>query len=117
MSSRALGLAVMMMWLWPPATRAGAPMQEQQIQRGMTVYADQKCILCHSIGGRGNAKGALDDVGSRLTPEEIRAWIVIPGEMTKKTKAGRKPAMRAYPDLSKEDLDAVVAYMVSLKKK
>jgi cytochrome c1 len=37
--------------------------------------------------------------------------------MTEKTKATRKPAMKAYPDLAKADLDALVAYMVSLKKK
>ena len=34
-----------------------------------------------------------------------------------KTKAERKPPMRAYPNLAKEDLDAVVAYMLSLRKK
>jgi mono/diheme cytochrome c family protein len=87
-----------------------------QIDRGEKVYADQKCAVCHAIGGKGNAKGPLDDVGSRLTPEEIRMWIVNPAEMTKKTKAERKPAMRAYPNLPKADLDAVVAYMASLKK-
>jgi mono/diheme cytochrome c family protein len=36
----------------------------------MKVYADQKCATCHSIAGRGNAKGALDDIGSRLTADE-----------------------------------------------
>jgi mono/diheme cytochrome c family protein len=86
------------------------------IERGMKVYADQKCSVCHSIGGKGNAKGVLDDVGSRLTAEEIRLWIVNPAEMTKKTKAERKPPMRAYPKLAKEDLDGVVDYMMSLKK-
>jgi len=88
-----------------------------QIERGMKVYTDQKCAVCHSIAGKGNAKGALDDVGSRLTADEIRAWMVNPAEMTKKTKAERKPPMRAYPNLAKADLDAIVAYMGSLKKK
>lgn len=89
----------------------------QQLDHGMKVYADQKCAVCHSIAGKGNQKGALDDVGIRLTADEIRAWIVTPSEMTKKTKAERKPPMRAYPNLPKEDLDALVAYMASLKKK
>ena len=88
-----------------------------QIERGMKVYADQRCGVCHSIRDKGNTKGPLDDVGSRLTPEEIRLWMVNPAEMTKKTKAERKPPMRAYPNLPREDLEAVVAYMVSLKKK
>jgi hypothetical protein len=34
-----------------------------------------------------------------------------------KAHTERKPAMRAYPNLPKEDLEAVVAYMASLKKK
>ena len=88
-----------------------------QLDHGMKVFADQKCATCHSIAGKGNAKGALDDVGSRLTADEIRAWLLNPAEMTKKTKSERKPPMRAYPNLAKEDVDAVVAYMMSLKKK
>jgi mono/diheme cytochrome c family protein len=86
------------------------------IERGTKVYTDQKCSVCHSIAGKGNPKGVLDDVGSRLTAEEIRMWIVNPVEMTKKTNAARKPQMRAYPNLAKEDLDGLVAYMMSLKK-
>ncbi|HUL75220.1 MAG TPA: cytochrome c [Vicinamibacterales bacterium] len=86
------------------------------VAKGKQVYADQKCSICHSIAGVGNTKGPLDDVGSRLKAEDIRAWIVTPKEMTQKTKAPRKPEMKAYPALPKADLDAVVAYMLSLKK-
>jgi mono/diheme cytochrome c family protein len=98
-----------------PAT-AGAAQDKAQIEHGMKVYADQKCSVCHSIAGKGNVKGPLDGVGSRLTADEIREWMVNPAEMTKKTKAERKPLMRAYPKLPKADLDALVAYMLSLKK-
>jgi mono/diheme cytochrome c family protein len=99
------------------STQSVAAQDKAQIERGMKVYADQKCSACHSIAGKGNQKGALDDVGSRLSADEIRAWVVSPAEMMKKTKAERKPPMRAYPNLAKEDLDAVVAYLASLKKK
>jgi mono/diheme cytochrome c family protein len=87
------------------------------IERGMKAYGDQKCSICHSIDGKGNAKGPLDSVGLRLSADDVREWMVHPAEMTKKTKAERKPPMRAYPNLPKEDLDAIVAYMLSLKKK
>ena len=87
------------------------------IERGMKVYAEQKCSICHSIDGKGNAKGPLDSVGLRLSADDVREWMVHPAEMTKKTRAERKPPMRAYPNLPKEDLDAIVAYMLSLKKK
>jgi mono/diheme cytochrome c family protein len=95
---------------------SGTAFAQGSIERGMKVYTDQKCAACHSIAGKGNQKGALDGVGSRLSADEIRMWIVNPAEMTKKTKAERKPPMRAYPNLPKEDLDALVAYMLSLKK-
>ena len=94
----------------------GTARGQGSVERGMKVYADQKCAVCHSIAGTGNAKGSLDGVGSRLTADEIRMWIMNPAEMTKKTKAERKPPMRAYPNLPKEDVDALVAYMLSLKK-
>jgi cytochrome c1 len=35
--------------------------------------------------------------------------------MTTKMKAERKPMMPAYPKLTKEDVDALVAYLGSLK--
>lgn len=89
----------------------------QDPARGVKVYADQKCAVCHSIAGKGNAKGPLDDVGSRLKADEIREWMTDPAAITKRTNATRKPPMRAYPDLSKQDLDDLTAYMLSLKKK
>ncbi|HJZ78322.1 MAG TPA: cytochrome c [Vicinamibacterales bacterium] len=89
----------------------------QDTAKGAKVYADQKCSLCHSIAGKGNAKGALDDVGSKLKPEEIRQWMTDPVGMSAKAKATRKPPMPAkYSSLPKEDLDALVAYLASLKK-
>jgi mono/diheme cytochrome c family protein len=83
--------------------------------KGEQVYAAQKCSLCHSIAGKGNAKGTLDAVGSKLSADDIRAWIVDAKVMTAKTKATRKPEMKQY-SLPKDDVDALVAYLSSLKK-
>jgi len=89
----------------------------QDAAAGAKVFADQKCSMCHSIAGKGNAKGALDDVGSKLSAADIRQWIVDPVGMTAKSKAERKPPMTAkYSSLPKGDLDALVAYLSSLKK-
>ena len=97
---------------------AAAPASAGQgaADKGAAVYAAQKCMTCHAIAGKGAAKGPLDGVGSKLSADEIREWIVNPAVATKKHNATRKPPMRAYPNLPKEDLDALVAYMVSLKK-
>jgi mono/diheme cytochrome c family protein len=98
------------------AAGAAAAQTPAQIERGQKVYAAEKCAICHSIAGVGNKRGALDGVGSRLSADEIRQWIVAAPEMTAKVKAERKPAMKAYPNIAKEDLDALVGYLQSLKK-
>ncbi|HEX2344678.1 MAG TPA: cytochrome c [Vicinamibacterales bacterium] len=93
-----------------------AAQKDDQVAKGMKVYEQQKCSVCHSIEGKGNKKGPLDGVGSKLSADEIRQWIVNAKEMTAKTKSERKPPMKDY-SLPKEELDALVAYMQSLKKK
>lgn len=87
------------------------------IAKGQKVYAANKCTTCHSIEGKGNKKGPLDEVGSKLTADDIRAWMLHPDEMAAKAKSTRKPVMKAYDKLPKDDLDALVAYLGSLKKK
>jgi hypothetical protein len=73
--------------------------------------------MCHSIAGKGNPKGPLNDVGARLSATDIREWLVDPDAMRKKHNAERRPLMKSYSTLPKEDLDALVAYMQSLKTK
>ena len=87
----------------------------QDTAKGAKVYTDQKCSTCHAIAGKGNAKGSLDGVGTKLSADEIRSWITDAKGMTAKTKATRKPEMKAYT-LPKDDVDALVAYLSSLKK-
>jgi mono/diheme cytochrome c family protein len=94
---------------------AAASAQDAVIAKGQQVYADQKCGLCHSIGDKGNKKGPLDGVGSKLSAADIRLWMTDAKAMTEKTKATRKPEMKSY-NLPKADVDALVAYMLSLKK-
>jgi mono/diheme cytochrome c family protein len=91
--------------------------QDAKIAKGEQLYAEQKCALCHSIGDKGNKKGPLDEVGSTRTAEELHAWIVDAKGMTAKTKATRKPEMKNYTALPKEDVDSLVAFMQTLKKK
>ena len=86
------------------------------VEHGVKVYAAQKCNVCHSIEGKGKKTGPLDGVGSKLSEAEIRDWIVNAPEMTKKTKSTKKPVMKNYAKLPKEDVDGLVAYMMSLKK-
>lgn len=78
------------------------------VEKGKAVYEAQKCKVCHSIAGVGNKKFPLDGVGSKLSAEDIKKWIVDPKSMKKDT------IMKAYK-LSDADLDNLMAYMLSLK--
>ena len=84
--------------------------------KGETVFVAQKCALCHSVAGKGNPKGLMEEAVGKLSADEIRAWITDAKGMTAKTKATRKPAMKEFT-LPKEDVDALVAYLSALKKK
>jgi len=97
------------------AIAAASAAQDAKVAKGEKVFADQKCSLCHSIGDKGNKKGPLNGVGVKLSADEIRAWITDAKGMTAKTKPARKPDMKAY-SLPKDDVDALVAYLTTLKK-
>lgn len=91
----------------PPTSgaKSEAP-QADTVARGRAVYAEQRCRVCHSIGGEGNTRSPLDGVSGRLTEEQIRLWIVAPKEMNPAV------AKRGY-QLSEEDLNALVAYLTA----
>ena len=93
---------------------AASAQDAKAMEKGVKVYAQQKCSMCHAIGGKGNAKGSLDDVGSKLNAEEIRQWIVEPAAMTAKHNAVRKPPMPSkFSALPNDDLDVLVAYLAT----
>lgn len=97
------------------ATSAAAQ-DSPQIERGKAVYAEQKCGMCHAVEGKGNKQHPLDGVGAKLSTADIRKWITNPKEMEAALPAKPKMPMKAYPSLKAEDLDALVAYLGSLKK-
>ena len=107
----ALGVTVAMATALPAAAQDAA-----QIKRGQEVYTAQKCQMCHAIAGKGNKANPLDGVGTKLSAEDIKAWIVTPVEMTAKAKSVKKPPMPAkYGKVPAADVDALVAYLQSLK--
>ena len=94
-----------------PRADEAAKADPEKAGKGQQVYAAQHCSMCHSIAGKGNPKNALDDVGSKMTAEELKKYITNP----KSVKADTK--MKAYPSLSADDLDALVTYLLTLTKK
>jgi len=98
------------------AMAASAGQDAAQVKKGQQVYTAQKCQLCHAIAGTGGKSSPLDGVGAKLKAEEIREWITNPTQASAKAKSTKKPPMPAkYGSLAAADLDALVAYMQSLK--
>ena len=86
------------------------------VKKGQGVYTAQKCSVCHAIAGKGGKSSPLDGVGAKLSAADIKAWIVTPVEAAAKAKSTKKPPMPAkYGTLPAADIDAMVAYMQSLK--
>ena len=94
---------------------AASAQAQDKVAAGQKVFTDQKCGVCHSVGDKGNKKGPLDSVASKLSEADLRAWITDAKGMTAKTKAPRKPEMKAFT-LPKDEVDGLVAYLQTLKK-
>ena len=79
------------------------------VARGQEVFKEEFCSTCHRIDGVGETRGPdLTHIGSRLQEDYLRAWLQDPESFKPETIM---PAVMAQG----EDLDALVAYMMSLK--
>jgi mono/diheme cytochrome c family protein len=91
-----------------------ASAQDAKAQQGAALFTAQKCTMCHSVAGKGNPKGPLDNITAKNKAEHIRAWVTDPEGMRAKTNATRTPAMKPVK-LSPEQVDALVAYLTSVQ--
>lgn len=99
------------------ATVRAAGQDAALVEKGKALYAAQKCNLCHTIAGVGKKTGSsLDGVGGKLSAEDIRQWFTDPVAAAAKHKSTKKPVMPVkFGKLPAADIDALVAYMQSLK--
>ena len=63
------------------------------------------CLACHSIAGEGNTDHPLDEIGSRMTPADLKRQIMAP------PSGGPMPLTAA----SEDEINELVAYLVTLK--
>ncbi|HYN10904.1 MAG TPA: cytochrome c [Vicinamibacterales bacterium] len=89
----------------------------KQVAAGKVLYDKLKCGTCHEAEGKGNKKLPLDGISKKLTTPQIRMWIASPAEM--EAKLAKKPTVKMSSmmktKLSDPDVDALVAYVHSLK--
>jgi mono/diheme cytochrome c family protein len=84
------------------------------IGKGEKIYAEKKCVPCHLIKGKGGTAGPaargpdLSNVGTKRDGQWFKTFLKDPKAVNPKSK------MMAFKG-SDEELEAVVAYLASLK--
>ena len=82
---------------------------DPKIERGKAVYDETGCATCHAIGGIGSTIGpSLDKIGSKYDAEKLKGILLNPKTLNPNT------VMPPFEG-SEEDLEALVAYLLSLK--
>lgn len=100
-----------------PQTNAGRTQTEEveqqvsdaKVERGKAVYNETGCAVCHSISEVGGKIGPkLDEVGKKYDAEKLKEILLNPKVLNPKT---------VMPEFegSEEDLEALIAYLLSLK--
>jgi mono/diheme cytochrome c family protein len=100
----------------PPVAQRGTPTPTPAVTLGRKVYEHEKCAACHQIAKQGNSRYPLDHVGSKLSESDLRRWITDTAQM--EAALPRLPPIRMSAQrykLKPADLDALVAYLKSLK--
>jgi mono/diheme cytochrome c family protein len=103
--------------MWLVGATAASAQDAKTVEAGKKVYEAQKCSACHMIAGKGNKMFPLDGVGAKLSAGDMKKWFTHTAEM--EAALPKKPAIKMSSkkyDMKPADLDALVAYMMSLKK-
>jgi mono/diheme cytochrome c family protein len=106
-----MAIAGVLVALWA----APAAAQDANVAKGEQLFAAQKCSICHAVAGKGNAKHPLDGAGARLNAETIKLWLTDPKAAEAKSGKKAMPPMKSFASLPAADIDALVAYVLSLK--
>ena len=71
---------------------------------------NQMCIACHSLGGQGGSVGPpLDDVGRRLSYDELVPWLTDPHQVKPGTAMPKLP-------LSSADIAELASFLSQMKQ-
>lgn len=85
------------------------------LARGREVVLANDCLRCHSIAGEGSPRSPLDGVGSRLSETEILHFAIADEAVQDDLAPRAIAAKRVYAELPQDDLQAMVAYLATLK--
>ncbi len=101
---------------WPPkpitvAKTTGVALEETtRTLLGKNLYNQNRCDLCHRIGGQGGVIGPdLSKVGGKYDPQWVARKIKDPKSVNPTTQ------MPAYPQLSDNEIEALVSFLTGLR--
>ena len=94
---------------------AAVAAQDAKVTKGQQAFHGPEVHPVPFDWRQGQRKRTVDGVASKLSADEIHAWITDAKGQITKTKPTRKPDMKAY-NLPKDDVDALVTYLTTLKK-
>ncbi|MGA7523598.1 MAG: cytochrome b N-terminal domain-containing protein [Acidobacteriaceae bacterium] len=78
------------------------------VRQGAVIFQAKQCRNCHSVGGHGGQRGpALDDVATRMTPNQLRFKVVTGG--------GNMPAYGK--NLTPPEIESLVSFLETLHPK
>ncbi|SDG93696.1 cytochrome c oxidase subunit 2 [Alteribacillus persepolensis] len=104
-------------WVENMSQEEELPEENTVASEGRQVFEDQGCIGCHAVEGQGSAQGpTLTNFADRekiagvidFTDENLEEWIRDPQSF----KQGNN--MQAYPNMSDEEMDAIIEYLKTL---
>ena len=85
---------------------------------GKTLF-DTNCAKCHGADGKGTTKMGIKAGAKDLTDAKLQTELTddkIAATIKDGVKEGDKTKMKGFPDLSADDIKALVTYVRSFKK-
>lgn len=110
----ALGVVAVGAWLWAgPASRPSSQAGQALAEEGRRIFDSQPCLGCHAIDGKGGSLGPdLTDEGNK---GRSRAWLM--DQIRNPKSHDPTTVMPAFGSLGTRQLEALAAYLESLKGK
>ncbi len=89
--------------------QTSSPAEPDSIAKGSQIYQEKKCSLCHMIQGTGGKSGGdLSSIGTKRDADWLKRFVTAPKSLVPTAKM---PPFKGSAD----ELDALIAYLVSLK--
>jgi len=94
--------------------KAAAPQVSPEVKRGEQIFRSSGCLNCHKVHGEGGSVGP--ELAGVTLKGKSRQWLTdqITNPRLHFPKGGPKTTMTAFSNLSKDELNDIASYLMSL---